>query len=147
MCFGCIAPVHSGAIVMYRMIAIIKKQLVQKTDEVAGVVHLRFFIGMNMLNKVEDEYRKESHLLWYNDVEKRFLPIDDRSRSDPHSKQGILGETKPEVTTIFRPLRLQVISDRLLLIIAGNRWIRQQHRKMILLGKAVCDRVIALAVV
>src|ERR1051325_11246053 len=126
-------PVHPCAIVMYRVIAIVEEQLVKEADEISRVIELRLFISMHMLDEIEDKHGEEPNLLRHNNKEQCLLPIDDKTNCNPDRKHDILRQTEPEVFTVLCPLRFQIIADRLLLVIAGNSWIREQHRKVIVL--------------
>jgi hypothetical protein len=53
MSFGSFIPVQPGFVVVNCVIAIIKKEKIQKSDKVSGMIPLGFFVGVNMLEVIK----------------------------------------------------------------------------------------------
>ena len=147
MCFPRFAPVHPGFFVMDSVEAVIEEQCIQETQKISRVVPFRFLICMYVLNVIENEHGKKSDLLRNDDEKKRFFPVYNESYSDPKSQDSILSQTKPEISTIFRPLMLEVIANGLLLMVTADHRVSKQHEQMIMLSQAIGNCVIAFAII
>ncbi len=69
VCSGQLAPVQAHLLVVRSMVAVIEQEAVVETSEVARVVELRFFVGMNVLDIVDDQNELCRNDHWGDHVE------------------------------------------------------------------------------
>ncbi len=75
MCFGYLAPVQTGYMVMDCVVAIIKKEEIQKAGKIPGMIPLGLFISVNVLDIIKNQNAEERYLLRYDNKKQCFIPI------------------------------------------------------------------------
>ena len=65
----------TGTLMVNGVVAIIKKHCIEKTDKISGMVILRFFICMHMLNVIKNKHTEYRYLMRNRDKYESLLPI------------------------------------------------------------------------
>ena len=57
------------------MIPVVEKSLVDEADEVSSVIVVRLFVGVDVLDVVEDQHAEQRNLMWDHDEQQGLLPV------------------------------------------------------------------------
>ena len=102
---------------------------------------------MHVLQVVEDQHRKEAHLLWNHDEKQRLLPVQPKAETYEGHQHDVLGDAEPEGPALAAPQPLEVVMDRPLLVITADGGVAEQGQQVVALGVAERKGVIAIPVV
>ena len=107
------------------MIPIIKHEEIHDwSHNISGMIELRLFITMNVLNIVKKENCVQGDLLGDEDVEQAFSPVHCNCSNDNCQEDNKLGNIIQAFTAIRAPEFFEVIKIHLLLNGAADRGIR-----------------------
>ena len=137
----------AGRLVVNRVVAIVEQHLVDQTGEIASMVELRFFIGMDMLHVVEDQHAEERDLMRDDDEQEGILPVPEERHGVVKAENKVLGSGEMELGAIAAPEGFEIGGNGLLLKITADGGVAEQGENIILLAEAVGKGVIALLII
>src|ERR1700676_2456103 len=98
------APMNAGRFVVNRMVAIVEQRQVDQTHKITGMVVGRFFIGMDMLNVIENQHAEQRNLMRDHDEQNGLLPIQNKDcHGVVESQTNVLGSGKIEFWAVAAP--------------------------------------------
>lgn len=90
---GQLAPMNAGLVVMGCMIAVVEHHEIRESaGEIAGMIVVRLFICMYVLDIIEDHDNEEGYLLGDNDKIKGFAPVQDKGDDGEKAQDNVLKE-------------------------------------------------------
>ena len=102
---------------------------------------------MDVLDIIKDHDDKECHLLWDDDKEEGFPPVDQQSDNNKKAEYRVLDEGQVEFISFILVEAAEVVHDRALLEIAADGRIGKEGQNIIGFAEAIGDGEISFAVI
>jgi len=92
-----LAPMNAGLIMVGGMIAVVEHHKIGKAaGKIAGVIIVRFFIGVYVLDIIKDHNNKKGYLLGDDDKEQGFSPVDQQGDDNKETQEDVLNDGQHE---------------------------------------------------
>jgi hypothetical protein len=145
---GQLAPMDAGLVVMGRMIAVVEHHKIREpADEIAGMIIVRLFVCVDVLDIVEDHDNEEGYLLGDNDKIKGFAPVQDKGDDGEKAQDDVLNDRQVEFLSFILIEATEMVHDRALLEIAADGGVGEEGEDIVGFAEPVGNGEVSFPVV
>jgi hypothetical protein len=145
---GQLAPMNAGLVVMGRMISVVEHHEIREpAGEVTGVIIIRLFICVYVLDIIEDHNNEECYLLGDDDKIERFAPVQDKGDDDKKAQGNVLNDGQDKFLSFVFIETPEMVHDRALLEIAADGRVGKEGKDVVGFAETVGNGEVSFPVV